>query len=226
MARTRSLRNPAIGADALQLFGVVAHDATAPLRLSGAELVPLRELAAIVRSAPYERLAATSDAIGEYRRIVEDAFRAQQVIPAPFGTVFRSRSSLLHWMELHYVTLVDAVSFLGDRLMARVRVAPQPLPPVDSGTLTDSREVRAADFETTVFDSFRFLKRSAVACVTFAPQTLATGKSVEASFLVERDKWGSFHDAVGEERQRLPELEIEESGPLPPYDFVRLQFGA
>lgn len=223
MARTRSLRNPAIGADALQLFGVVSHDSSSPLRLSGAELVPLRDLAAIVRSAPYERLAATSDAIGEYRRIVEDAFREQQVIPAPFGTVFRSRSSLLHWMELHYVALVDAVGFLSDRLMARVRVAPLPLPPEE---LSESREVRAADFETTVFDSFRFLKRSAVSCVTFEPQSGATGKSVEASFLIERDKWTVFHEALGEERQRLPELEIDESGPLPPYDFVRLQFGA
>jgi len=31
---------------------------------------------------------------------------------------------------------------------------------------------------------------------------------------------------VREERLRLPELAIEQSGPWPPYDFVRLQFGA
>ncbi len=224
MARTRSLRNPAIGAEALQLFGIVSYDSASPLVISGAELVPLRELAAIVRSAPYERLAATSEAIGEYRRIVEDGFRVHPVVPAPFGTVFRSRSSLLHWMELHYVSLVEAVGFVGDRLMARVRVASQPLPPEE---LTESREGRAADFETTVFDSFRFLRRSAVACVTFAPQaSSASSKSAEASFLVEREKWSAFHDAIGEEQRRLPELAIEESGPLPPYDFVRLQFGA
>lgn len=223
MARTRSLRNPAIGADALQLFGVVSHDAASPLRIAGAELVPLRDVAAIVRSAPYERLAATSEAITEYRRIVEEAFRAQPVIPAPFGTVFRSRSSLLHWMELHYTTLMDAATDLGDRVMTRVRVVPLP---ADAGAMTETREGRVADFETTVFDSFRFLKRSATACVTFAPQDDAHGRSVEASFLVEREKWGNFRDAVSEERERLPELAIEHSQPLPPYDFVRLQFGA
>ncbi|HEX4932463.1 MAG TPA: GvpL/GvpF family gas vesicle protein [Gemmatimonadaceae bacterium] len=223
MARTRSLRTPAIGADALQLFGVITHDATAPLRIAGTESVPLRDLVAIVRSAPYERLAATSEAIEEYRRIVEDAFRVQPVIPAPFGTVFRSRSSLLHWMELHYTTLMDALVELGDRVMARVRVAPLPL---DAAAMTETREGRAADFETTVFDSFRFLKRSATACVTFAPQQDPHGRSVEASFLVEREKWGSFRDAVREERERLPEMAIEHSQPLPPYDFVRLQFGA
>lgn len=223
MARTRSLRTPAIGADALQLFGVVTHDAAAPLRITGTESVPLRDLVAIVRSAPYERLAATRDAIDEYRRIVEDAFRVQPVIPAPFGTVFRSRSSLLHWMELHYTTLLEAVGDLGDRVMTRVRVAPHQ---IDAESMTETREGRIADFETTVFDSFRFLKRSATACVTFAPQQDAHGRSVEASFLVEREKWGNFRDAVSEERERLPEMAIEHSQPLPPYDFVRLQFGA
>jgi len=224
VARTRSLRTLAIGADALQLFGVVLHDPLSPLRITGAEVVPLRELAAVVRSAPFERLAATTEAIGEYRQVVEDGFRSQSIVPAPFGTVFRSRSSLLHWMELHYVTLMEALQFVNDRLMARVRVSPVPLAPAD---LTESREVRAADFETTVFDSFRFLKRTAVACVTFAPvEPPASSKSAEASFLVDREKWSAFDDAVGEERRRLPELAIEHSGPLPPYDFVRLQFGA
>lgn len=224
MARTRSLRTPAFGTEAIQLFGIVMHDPVAPLQVAGIELVPLRNLAAITRSTPYERPAATSEAIVEYRRVVEEAFRAQPVVPAPFGTVFRSRSSLLHWMELHYVTLVEAVGFVSDRLMSRVRVTPQALSP---GEVTESREVRVADFETTVFDSFRFLKRSSVACVTFAPEgDSGSGKSAEASFLVEREKWSTFHDAVAEEKRRLPELAIEQSGPLPPYDFVRLQFGA
>lgn len=224
MARTRSFRTPAYGIEALQLFGIVSHDAAAPLNVTGTELVPLRDLAAIARPAPYERQAATSAAIAEYRRIVEEGFRSQPVVPAPFGTVFRSRSSLLHWMELHYVSLVEAVGFVGDRLMSRVRVTPHALPAEE---MTDTREGRAADFETTVFDSFKFLKRSAVACVTFAPEgDSASSKRAEASFLIERDMWSAFHDAVGEEQRRLPELEIEPSEPLPPYDFVRLQFGA
>lgn len=224
MARTFSQRNLAIGVEALQLFGVALHDPAAPLRLPGADLVALRELAAITRKVPYEPIDATTEAIADYRRLVETTFRDHHIIPAPFGTVFKSRDSLLHWMELHYVALMDAVHWLGDRLMARVKIVPHPLPPEE---MNESREFRATDFESTVFDSFRFLKRSAVACVTFAPHgTPGAGRSIEASFLVERDRWAAFGDAVGEERRRLPELEIEQSGPWPPYDFVRLQFGA
>lgn len=223
MARTRSLRIPAVGAEALQLFGVVHYDAAAPIRVADVELVPLRELAAIVHRVPYERLQATTQAIRTYRDIVESRFREQPIIPAPFGTVFRSRDSLLHWMELHYVTLKEGFSFVGDRLMTRLRVTPIPLP---SEGVSDTREMQIADFETTVFDSFRFLKRSAVACVTFAPVASPAGRSMEASFLVEREKWDAFQEAVKEERRRLRDFDIEESDALPPYDFVRLRFGA
>ncbi len=223
MARTRSLRIPAIGNEALQLFGVVHYDAAAPIRVADVELVPLRELAAIVHRVPYERLQATTQAIRTYRDIVESRFREQPIIPAPFGTVFRSRDSLLHWMELHYVTLKEGFSFVGDRLMTRLRVTPIPLP---SEGVSDTREMQIADFETTVFDSFRFLKRSAVACVTFAPVASPAGRSMEASFLVEREKWDAFQEAVKEERRRLRDFDIEESDALPPYDFVRLRFGA
>jgi hypothetical protein len=222
VARTRSQRNPAIGTEAVQLFGLIPHDATQSPRVPGADLVPLREVAAVTRLSPYARLDATSDAIGEYRRVVEESFRDRPVVPAPFGTVFRSRDSLLHWMELHYGALLGALSFVHDRAMARLRVVPHAIPPEQ---LTETVELRATDFETTVFDSFRFIKRNAVACVMFNPQS-APERSVEASFLVDREKWPTFEEAVREERLRLPELAIEQSGPWPPYDFVRLQFGA
>lgn len=224
VVRTRSHRTMAIGTEAVQLFAVVPLDGSAAFRITGADVVQLRDLVAITRLVPYAAVNATSEAIGDYRRIVESTFQEHPLLPAPFGTVFRSKDSLLHWMEVHYVTLVDAMGFVHDRVMARVRLQTVPLRPEQ---LTDTIEMRAADFETTVFDSIRFLKRNAVACVTFAPQdAVPSGRTVEASFLLERDRWSSFADAVGEEQRRLPELAIEQSGPWPPYDFVRLQFGA
>jgi hypothetical protein len=46
-----------------------------------------------------------------------------------------------------------------------------------------------------------------------------------ASFLVDRSRWRAFVDAVALEGQRDPALEVRLTGPWPPYDFVRLQFG-
>ena len=47
-----------------------------------------------------------------------------------------------------------------------------------------------------------------------------------ASFLIERDRWDVFNEIVREEQKRLREMHVECTGPWPPYDFVRMQFGA
>jgi hypothetical protein len=46
-----------------------------------------------------------------------------------------------------------------------------------------------------------------------------------ASFLVDRSRWRAFADAVANESQHHDALDVEMTGPWPPYDFVRLQFG-
>ena len=41
----------------------------------------------------------------EYRRVLEEVQASTAVLPAPPGTVFSTRDSLLRWLELHYFTL-------------------------------------------------------------------------------------------------------------------------
>jgi hypothetical protein len=200
-----------LASEGLLLFGIVDDEGVLTARPMEVDVVSLRDARAVVRRTVYRRVDATNDAIAEYRAIVETLHAERAVVPAPFGTVFRSRDSLLRWMELHYVALIDALRFLEDRAAVRIRVA-----------RAEGGEAERQDFETTVFDSFRFLKRNAVACV--APLGESGPTTAEASFLIERAKWAAFDDAVREERERLPQVSIEQTGPWPPYDFVRLRF--
>jgi hypothetical protein len=48
---------------------------------------------------------------------------------------------------------------------------------------------------------------------------------ISASFLVDRTVWREFAERVTAEARRDPVLEVVLTGPWPPYDFVRLQFG-
>lgn len=48
---------------------------------------------------------------------------------------------------------------------------------------------------------------------------------ISASFLVDRTVWREFAERVTAEARRDPVLEVILTGPWPPYDFVRLQFG-
>lgn len=194
------------------LYGLVAQEAGSQLRSLGITAVSLRELVALVRRVPYTRVDASSAAIAEYRGVVEAVFRERAIVPAPFGTIFRSRDALVRWMELHYVALIEALEFVQGKAAARVRLAA----PADAET---------ADFETAVFDSMRFLKRHSVACVSMPDESERGHRTADASFLVEREHWSAFDEALREERERYPDMAFEKSGPWPAYDFVRLQFG-
>ena len=218
--RTRSGRTPAVGAPAWQLCGIVSLESGAPLRVADGQLLPFRDLGALVRPTVFAPVAAEQTDVAAYRAVVEGAFASRSVVPAPFGTVFRSRESLLRWLELHYFTLEDALRYLQERQAARVRITPGL---AVQGWDTIEHKVREADLEVTAFDSFRVIRRAAAAFFPVAVQGRKTEEGAEAAFLVDRDQWQAFLSAVKEEQRRLPDLRFEQTGPWPPYDFVRLE---
>ena len=205
--------------EALTLCAIVSREGRPAPHVPGAETVDYRDVSAVVRKATFMRIEPSEEGIAAYREAVEGAFACGAVIPAPFGTIFRSRDTLLRWLELHYFTLADALRYLHDRQVARVRVAPASL-----GNTWDTVEfrTRGADLEATAFDSFRVLKRQAVAYVPIEVPGRRAEQGAEGAFLVERDHWGQFMALLKEEQRRLPDLRFDHTGPWPAYDFVRL----
>jgi hypothetical protein len=206
---------------ALQLYGIISLDVSgnaSPVR--GASVVAFRDLGALVADSPYAAPAPSPQHISEYRTIVEGAFARQTIVPAPFGSVFRGRDSLMRWLELHYFTLVEAVTFVADRAMARVTVSYG-----DEPENTTTMAIDADLVENAANESFRVLRRHSVASLVMNNHAAEAGPTARASFLVERDRWDAFTDIVREEQKRLREMQLECTGPWPPYDFVRMQFG-
>ena len=52
------------------------------------------------------------------------------------------------------------------------------------------------------------------------------GEVMGCAFLVQRASWTEFSAHVQEQAKRYDELEFEQTGPWPPYDFVRMELGA
>lgn len=207
---------------AVELYGIISLDvsgATSPVR--GVTVLAFRDLGALVADATYAAPAATPQHIAEYRRVVEGAFARQTIVPAPYGSIFRSRDSLMRWLELHYFTLLEAVTFVADRAMARVVLSYG-----DEPENTTAMSIDADLLDTTADESFRLLRRHAVASVVLSNHAAEVGPAARASFLIERERWDVFNDIVREEQKRLREMHVECTGPWPPYDFVRMQFGA
>jgi hypothetical protein len=133
------------------------------------------------------------------------------------GTVFRTDDVLQKWMELHYVALSDALAWVEDRLAARVYIT--------RATGREGDKEAGSDLAAIAAEVTRSLRRHAVASVPLRSEQV-TGSVLSAAYLVERNLWQEFADAVGDERERHQLVTMELTGPWPPYDFVRFQFGA
>ena len=217
---------------ALRLFGVVAADGDNRPFLAETGVVTFRDLAAVVSPTPYARPEPSHGDVATYRSVVESVFAQRAILPAPTGVVFRTRDALERWLELHFVTLTDGLAYVEGRIGARVHVLRKAerlstaVAAVAGGAVAATIErpdETGLDVGAIASESFRVLRRLAAASVAIRPAGPESGAS--ASFLLERDRWGAFEGAVAEEARRDFELEFRVTGPWPPYDFVRMQFG-
>ena len=205
--------------NSLLLYGVAAVESGHATSLSeGTSLVHFRALGAIVEPIPYSAVVVDDNVMAKYVRALEEVHAHTAVLPAPPGTVFQSASTLTRWLELHYFTLTEALSVIEGHAAARVSIT------------TDSKwngGESEKSFAALAADSLRLLRGQAAATVTLprGDSDEQNGVVARASFLVDSQRWESFKDTVFKEAQRQPALEFSLTGPWPPYDFVRMQFG-
>lgn len=196
----------------------IAHedDQRQPLP-DGARGVVFRDLVAIVTEAPFVAQEANDALVAAHARVVDAAFERGELLPIPPGTTFRDDASLQHWMELHYVPLSDALSFVADRVGARVHVEA-----IDrDGEAGDSGN----ELASAAAELMRTLRRRAVAAIPLAREH-TTGIAIGASFLVERTLWHEFEEEVAAVSHDPDTTRVTMTGPWPPYDFVTIELGS
>ena len=205
--------------NALRLYGVAAVESGQTSSLAeGTTLTHYRALAAIVEPSTYSTVNLDDDEMAKYVRVLEEAHSNAAVLPAPPGTVFQSESTLVRWLELHYFTLTEALSVIEGHAAARVSITIQ-----GNQKETDGQK----SFAALAAESLRLLRSQAAATVTLprADGDEEEGIIARASFLIDTQRWQSFNDIVSKESLRQTSLDFHVTGPWPPYDFVRMQFG-
>lgn len=205
--------------NSLRLYGVAAVESGQATSLaSGTTLVHYRALAAIVEPAAYTRVRLDEGEMAKHLGVLEEAYSHVTVLPAPPGTVFQSNSTLTRWLELHYFTLTEALSVIEGHSAARVSIRAQ-----TNGEGSDAQK----SFAALAAESLRLLRSQAAATVTLprADGDEEDGVVARASFLIDSQRWQMFEDTVSKEARRQTALTFKVTGPWPPYDFVRMQFG-
>ena len=202
---------------AFRVFGIINHEPHGAPKLPDVKVIALRELAAVYEESEYSIHDVGPADVQRHLDVVTALFNQDAVLPAPVGTVFRNKEVLERWMDIHYVALSDALAWVEDRYAARVHIT-------RAGGKPSEKEA-GSDLAAVAAEVTRSLRRHAVSTVPLRSEEV-TGIVLSAAILVERQLWKEFTEAVEEERERHPHIQIEVAGPWPPYDFVRLQFGA
>jgi hypothetical protein len=198
----------------LRLYGVATlpHTDDRPL-VDSTSLVALRDIGAIVRPSSYTIPPLDDHEMLECERVVEEVFRAHTILPAPCGTVFKSEDHVRRWLELNYVSLVEGIHFVDGRCEIRVHAIEVP---------SDGSDAEQTDSVALATEAFRTLRKFAVAALPLRPEE---GRLMSTAFLVERAEHSDFEHRVKEQGRRASGLRFHLTGPWPPYDFVRLDFG-
>jgi hypothetical protein len=214
-----------IPVNGLRLYGVAAFDSAhnQPV-IEGTTAVPFRSIAAVVAPTRYSRAVLDDKEMSDYTRVLEEMQASTPVLPAPPGTVFRSRETLARWLELHYFTLSEAIGSIEGHGQARLTITKTPS--VDSSDATPGElKESSKQLLATAAQSMRVLRGQAAATVSLPVPEDDSTIVAQASFLVDLEKWGVFSDLVQKEDTRHTSLDFKLTGPWPPYDFVRMQFG-
>ena len=209
----------------LVLHAVIGADHGPTLPGPELQVVTFRDISAVVRpvagGAPPTRETLLEPALVEAHRTVIAALHRQvAVLPAPAAVLARDRASILRWLEVHHVALCEALTFVDDRSGARVHVTRSGVAASSVGPLTAA----PLDLDATATELFRALRRFAVAATVVRHPATEVERATGA-FLVDTDRWGAFADAVAAEDRRHDAVRLELTGPWPPYDFVKMQFG-
>jgi hypothetical protein len=211
--------------DGLRLYGVAALESSAVASLAeGTLIIPFRMLGAVVAPSRYGSIALDEAEMGEYTRVLDEVQSNSSVLPAPPGTVFRTREGLVRWLELHYFTLTQAIGVVEGHAEARVLVTKSSIADAPDASSEEIKE-NIKQLAAVASDSMRVLRGQAAATISLPVAGDDTRVVSHASFLVDMERWGLFTELVAKEDQRHTDLDFRLTGPWPPYDFVRMEFG-
>ena len=175
---------------------VAAFDSGMPQPFAdGTTTVQFRAIAGVVAPAKYARAALDEKEVGEYTRVLEEVQAATAVLPAPPGTVFKTRDNLARWLELHYFTLTQALGSIEGHGQARLTITKTPGIDAADATVGELKE-SSKQLLATASQSMRVLRGQAAATVSLPVPEEDTHIVAHASFLVDLEQWAVFADLV------------------------------
>ena len=174
----------------------------------GTRMVGYEDVAALVCPAPPPGADADPLHVTARHWEVHRALLHGDVVPAPAGVVFDAEEDVIAFLGAAYGSLRSALARVRGRWEFRLHV--EIVDPLFAPG-------KALDLATHIYAE---LRRISSAAMTFQH---AAGRVLSAAYLVERAQSEAFRDRVDELARLNSALELDLTGPWPPYDFVQMK---
>lgn len=199
-------------------------------------------LGAVVSRAPAGGGPRGEAAVRAHGRTVEGLLALRAVVPFPPGLRARDEAAVRRFLERERMALEEALATLADTYEVRVHAragreapdrpagrseaaAPEAASPGPGESDAGEGELSGSPEERLRLERLlERLCRLAVSCRPL-PRGPGGGKASPGSshaFLVERSEWISFVEEATGSAGETGVLELDATGPWPPYDFVRI----
>jgi hypothetical protein len=221
--------------------------------VEGSELytIPYRELAAVVRAAPWPCPRPTREDLVGHLRVIEQVMATQAVIPVAFGTVAASDEEVREGLLApRYEQFRALLEYLEGKVELGLRVLWKEIETVYSEILAEHEGIRALrdwiaarpqthtrdqriEIGRMVAEALEGRRRreggeilealSPLALETRAGKPLGDKMILSAAFLVDREHEAEFDEGVARlGEERGQRLLFRYVGPAPPFNFVNL----
>jgi hypothetical protein len=196
---------------ALYLLGIQRARSWNGRRVARDELTEIlrvryRDLEALVKPAVFEMPELDTDAVQDHQRAVEAAMRRGTILPSPFGVIFNGRRPLIRLLQEQYLVLDEALSFVEGQCEVRLHIMSSDGGEPDEDQLSVANQI------------YSDLRRSARAAIPFPREG---SRLLSSAFLVERTGWVEFIQRAENLASPHADVNLDITGPWPPYDFVR-----
>lgn len=174
----------------------------------GARLLVSGDVAALVCPAPPAGAEGAPESLAARHHEVHRALLHGDVVPAPPGVVFGGDDEVRRFLTESYASVCGALSRVAGRWEFRLHVKV-----LEAGF----SQTMALDLATHIYAELRRISAAAI------PLSHPPDRVLSAAFLVERSSSGAFRTRVDELARLNAALELETTGPWPPYDFVSMR---
>jgi hypothetical protein len=199
------------------LYGVVPVSAGDGYALApNTDLVITGDVGAVIRPAAFESVEVCDEQIDAFEEVVEAVFERQTILPAPFGVVFRNTDHVTRWLQMHYLTLTEAIHLVEGRCEVRVHMRQR-----NAEQIVEEPDTAATQ---AAMELYHTVSREADASVMLRRPGL--NAVLSGAFLIDRSEWEAFSAIVAAQARQYESLVVEQTGPWPPYDFVRMDLGS